>query len=104
MDKLYTTTEAANYLGVSCATLRLWDKSGKLIPAKTDGGHRRYSEVDLNRHLRNNKSGCNYQSLYEHLCRAYEISEIYSDEDANAIKEIRDRIGLKLLSQIKSGV
>ena len=41
-------SEASIYLGVSCCTLRRWDKSFKLIPdSLTPGGHRRYSISNL---------------------------------------------------------
>jgi len=41
-------SEASIYLGVSCCTLRRWDKSSKLIPdSLTPGGHRRYSLSNL---------------------------------------------------------
>ncbi|HUT96210.1 MAG TPA: helix-turn-helix domain-containing protein [Candidatus Paceibacterota bacterium] len=47
-EKLLTISQAAEYLGVSLDTLRRWDKSGKLIAIKKDGGtHRYYSEKDL---------------------------------------------------------
>jgi len=41
-------SEASIYLGVSCCTLRRWDKSNKLIPdSLTPGEHRRYSISNL---------------------------------------------------------
>ncbi|MFH1789945.1 MAG: helix-turn-helix domain-containing protein [bacterium] len=40
--------QAAEFLGVSIDTLRRWDKKGKLKAQKTDGGHRYYSQFDLN--------------------------------------------------------
>ncbi|MCK9543838.1 MAG: IS607 family transposase [Novosphingobium sp.] len=46
MWKLLNIKETASYLNVSQDTLRKWDKSGKLIPSKTPGGHRRY-DTDL---------------------------------------------------------
>lgn len=47
-EKLLTITQAAESLGVSLDTLRRWDKSGKLIAIKKDGGtHRYYREKDL---------------------------------------------------------
>ncbi|MDP3710764.1 MAG: helix-turn-helix domain-containing protein [bacterium] len=47
-EKLLTITQAAEILGVSLDTLRRWDKSGKLIAIKKDGGtHRYYREKDL---------------------------------------------------------
>lgn len=47
-EKLLTISQSAEYLGVSLNTLRRWDKSGKLIAIKKDGGtHRYYREQDL---------------------------------------------------------
>jgi excisionase family DNA binding protein len=37
-----TIKEAASFLGVSRKTLRRWEVSGKLVPDRTSGGHRRY--------------------------------------------------------------
>lgn len=48
MDKLYSISKAADILGVSQKTLRVWDKQNKLIPVLTSGGHRRYKESDIN--------------------------------------------------------
>ena len=47
-EKLLTITQAAEILGVSLDTLRRWDKSGKLVAIRKDGGtHRYYRENDL---------------------------------------------------------
>jgi len=43
MDKLISIAEAASCLGVSATTLRRWEKEGKLIPDRTQAGHRRYN-------------------------------------------------------------
>lgn len=48
MAELLNIAQAAKYLNVSIDTLRLWDKSGKLKPLKTPGGHRRYDMPTLN--------------------------------------------------------
>lgn len=48
MDKLIQIAQAAEILGVSQATLRTWDESGKLKSVKTEGGHRRYRQSDIN--------------------------------------------------------
>lgn len=42
MSRLYSVSEAAEYLGVSISTLRRWELEGKLIPERTKGGQRRY--------------------------------------------------------------
>jgi len=47
-EKLLNIREAAEILGVSIDTLRRWDKSGKLVAVRKDGGvHRYYTEKDL---------------------------------------------------------
>lgn len=47
-DSMLTIKQASVLLGVSEQTLRNWEKSGKLIPQRTEGGHRRYSEQQIN--------------------------------------------------------
>ena len=42
MNRLVSIEKAAEMLGVSEMTLRRWEKSGKLMPERTEGGHRRY--------------------------------------------------------------
>ena len=39
--------EVAKYLDVSIDTLRRWDKNGKLLAKRSEGGHRFYVETDL---------------------------------------------------------
>lgn len=51
MEQLLTIKQAAQYLNVSQDTLRKWDVSGKLIPLKTSGGHRRYRKSQLDAHM-----------------------------------------------------
>jgi len=47
-EKLLTITQAAEILGISLDTLRRWDKSGKLVAIRKNGGtHRYYREKDL---------------------------------------------------------
>lgn len=42
-----TISEAAEEFGVSICTLRRWEERNYLIPAYTEGGHRRYRESDI---------------------------------------------------------
>jgi len=39
---MFTSTQAARYLGISLTTLRRWDREGRLIAFRTVGNHRRY--------------------------------------------------------------
>lgn len=50
--KYYTIGQFSKFVGKSIQTLRLWDNEGKLKPHhKTDGGHRYYSEQQINQVL-----------------------------------------------------
>lgn len=64
MDKLYNISKTSEILDVTPKTLRIWDKSGKLKPVLTSGGHRRYKESDIKEFIgtkeepSNNKQVC----------------------------------------------
>lgn len=47
MKKLFSVSEAAEEMGVDPATMRRWEREGKLIPERTTGGHRRYHREAL---------------------------------------------------------
>ena len=59
MDKLLTIKEVQKMLNVSKTTLQRWDNNGKLIAVRTEGGHRRYKESDINK-LMNNMDNVSY--------------------------------------------
>jgi putative resolvase len=44
---MLSITEASELLGVTPKTLREWEKEGKILPVRTEGGHRRYEVKDL---------------------------------------------------------
>jgi MerR family transcriptional regulator/heat shock protein HspR len=46
---LYVISVAAELAGVHPQTLRIYERKGLLDPARTGGGSRRYSEVDIER-------------------------------------------------------
>ena len=56
MGNLLNIKETASYLNVSQDTLRKRDRSGKLIPSKTPGGHRRYDTDILDEFIGKQKS------------------------------------------------
>ena len=49
METLMSIKQASEYLHVSQGSLRKWDKLGRITTYKTDGGHRRYRQDDLDR-------------------------------------------------------
>ncbi len=53
--RLLTARQAADYLGISLATLNRMDKEGELVPFRTLGGHRRYSLAMLDEYLENSR-------------------------------------------------
>jgi len=50
-QNMLTISDVSKMLGVTTQTLRKWDKSGKLTPTRTLGGHRRYLRTDVDRVL-----------------------------------------------------
>ena len=50
-NRLLTAKEAASYLRISLFTLRKIEQQGLIVPYRTPGGHRRYSQEALNEYL-----------------------------------------------------
>ena len=48
-DDWLSISEAAQVLDVSVSTLRAWSASGRIPCARTRGGHRRFSRLELRR-------------------------------------------------------
>lgn len=51
LRKILTAREAADYLGVSLATLNKIERRGELVPFRTPGGHRRYRVAMLDEYF-----------------------------------------------------
>ncbi len=49
VDRIFSISEAAEYLGVFPLTLRNWEKKGLIRSYRTPGGHRRYRKRELDR-------------------------------------------------------
>ncbi len=47
----YTVGEAADLVGVSIPTLRMYEREGLIIPSRRQSRHRRYTQSDINRIL-----------------------------------------------------
>jgi excisionase family DNA binding protein len=46
-ERWLSPAQAARFLGVSTRTLRRWEEDGRLHPARTRSGHRRYQLTEL---------------------------------------------------------
>lgn len=80
MDKidLISISEAAKMLNVSIDTLRRWDKKGKFPSIKSEGGHRRYSKLQIELYLNDL-----FNLAQEWVLRNFEIpSELYCSNSA----------------------
>jgi excisionase family DNA binding protein len=53
--RLLTAKEAASYLRISLFTLRKIEQQALIVPYRTPGGHRRYSQEMLNEYLENSR-------------------------------------------------
>ena len=61
MEKYYRIAEAAYFLGVCSKTIRRWDASGRIKCARTPGGHRRISILEIERILSDVPSEYNHE-------------------------------------------
>ena len=57
--RILAAKEAAEYLGVSLATLRKIESRGELLPSRTPGGHRRYSVAMLDEYFEKSRRNGN---------------------------------------------
>lgn len=53
---VFTTKEAANYLGIRPSTIYRMEKQGLITSIKTPGGQRRFSKEDIDSHLQRSKN------------------------------------------------
>lgn len=51
-DDLLTIGETARRFGVTVATVRNWDKAGRITSTRTPGGQRRFKRSDIEELLR----------------------------------------------------
>ena len=55
MPEFVSVGDAARLLGVSVATVRNWEKAGKIAAIRTPGGQRRFAGADIDDLLRKGK-------------------------------------------------
>jgi excisionase family DNA binding protein len=65
---MLTIGQAATLLGVSIDTLRRWESQGKLVPVRTDGNHRRYTEEHISK-AREMMSAGKPEQIFAHCVR-----------------------------------
>ena len=101
---MYTISEFANLIGVTPITLRRWHASGKLVPEKLNGKHRRYSEEHLNQ-VRGIKKSSKLSVIY---CRESTRQQKNSlDRQEALLKEFAIKSGIsidRVISEFGSGM
>lgn len=70
LDKFFSISDAARYLGVFSLTLRNWEKKGFIKAFRTPGGHRRFKKTDLDKII---GSGARKDRLKENIAGLEEI-------------------------------
>ena len=104
MSDTLTTSEAAELLGVSVATLKRWASAGLLPSSHTPGGHRRFRRGDVERHLSCDKAGRTLSRWIRALLEAEETlsvqAELYRQRvelgSWHAVEERFIHVGLEL--------
>lgn len=121
MNRLIPIGKASEILGVSITTLRRWELDGKLIPERTELGHRRYDISKLKPEVLNNscdnRQTVAYARVSSHdqksdLERQKQVLELYCAQQGWTFEIVADlgsgmnyyKKGLKrLLNDILSG-
>lgn len=111
LDDLLQIGDAATLKGVSINTLRRWELEGKLIPVRTEGGHRRYRVSDL---LRVENKELRHTVVYgrvstpdkrEDLARQIGVLELYCQERGwekiHTIKDVGSGLNYKKRGLLK---
>lgn len=92
MDKLLTLEETKKILNVSKSTLQRWDKSGKLSALRTEGGHRRWKQSDIDKILGVEKSSIEDSSKKDIIVATYARCSTPDQKAHGDIERQSDRI------------
>jgi predicted site-specific integrase-resolvase len=82
MSKFVSISVAATALGVSTSTLRRWEATDRLTPARTEGGQRRYDLAALRHGFAHGAEALAYARVSSHdqradLERQKQVLELY---------------------------
>lgn len=97
---VYVISVAAELAGMHPQTLRIYERRGLVQPARTQGGNRRYSDVDIARLLRISElaaEGMNLEGIRRVMALELEVERLGAENDklrsvaATAIAEAERR-------------
>lgn len=92
---VYVISVAAEIAGVHPQTLRVYERKGLLDPSRTQGGSRRFSEVDLARLKRIQEltaAGCNLEGVKRILELEAQVSALRREVDATK-QQAKEQVG-----------
>jgi len=102
---MYSIGKFAKLIGRSIETLRSWDKQGKLIPSyRSEGGHRMYSEKQLNEVLQIVKPKERFNLGYIRVSAKHQNSDLERQRDLMELFLMKQGKEFQIISDIGSGI
>lgn len=110
---VYVISVAAELAGMHPQTLRIYERRGLVQPARTQGGNRRYSDVDIARLLRISElasEGMNLEGIRRVMALEQEVERLGAENDrlralaASAVAEAERRTPRRDLVPLHQGV
>jgi len=102
---MYSIGKFAKLIGRSIETLRSWDKQGKLIPSyRSEGGHRMYSEEQLNEVLQIVKPKERFNLGYIRVSAKHQNSDLERQRDLMELFLMKQGKEFQIISDIGSGI
>jgi len=102
---MYSIGKFAKLIGRSIETLRSWDKQGKLIPSyRSKGGHRMYSQEQLNEVLQIIKPKERFNLGYIRVSAKHKNSDLKRQHDLMELFLMKQGKEFQIISDIGSGI
>jgi MerR family transcriptional regulator/heat shock protein HspR len=81
---VYVISVAAELAGMHPQTLRIYERRGLVAPARTQGGNRRYSDIDIDRLRRISDlaaEGMNLEGIRRVMALEAEVAHLHAEND-----------------------
>ena len=102
---MYSIGEFAEKIGVTVQTIRDWDKKNRLKPSHvSSGGHRYYSEEQLNKILQTKKPKEKINLGYVRVSAKHQIDDLERQKDLMELYLTQKGRPFKIISDIGSGI
>ncbi|MCL2200438.1 MAG: IS607 family transposase [Oscillospiraceae bacterium] len=103
--KKMTITEFAETLGVIPDTVRRWERDGKIQPERTRGGHRRYSEKDIENVMESSKYTTNRRAIaYCRVSSEERTAELGKQIEAMEFFALGRGLSVEIISEVGNGL